>query len=259
MPGADATALIELKDVWKRFGRLEVLRGLSLAFEPGQSTVIIGESGTGKSVLLKHIVGLLRPDRGEVHFHGRRIDGLSEADLHDVRHRFGFLFQGGALFDSLTVGENVAFPLLEHTHKQPAEIAEIVAEKLRMVGLDGLQPKRPGELSGGQKKRVALARAIAMNPEVVLYDEPTTGLDPVRSDVINELIRKLQRELGVTSIVVTHDMTSAYKVGDRIVLLKAGQVIADGPPDHFRSSADPQVRRFVDGHANEDDLKALND
>jgi len=258
-PAGHAAPLIELKGVKKRFGRQEVLRGLSLRFDAGRTTVIIGESGTGKSVLLKHIVGLLRPDAGEVHFHGRRVDGLDESQWHDVRRRFGFLFQGGALFDSLSAGENVAFPLLEHARLAPAEVTRIVAEKLRMVGLDGIQAKYPGELSGGQKKRVALARAIALDPEVVLYDEPTTGLDPVRSDVINELIRKLQRELNVTSIVVTHDMVSAYKVADRIVLLRAGQVQADGTADFFRTSSDPLVRRFVDGRANEEDLKALND
>ncbi|MCK6482545.1 MAG: ABC transporter ATP-binding protein [Phycisphaerae bacterium] len=251
--------IIELRDVWKRFGRLEVLRGLSLRLEPGHTTVVIGESGTGKSVLLKHLVGLLRPDGGEVYFHGRRIDTMSEIELVDVRRRFGFLFQGGALFDSLTVAENVAFPLVEHGRKPPAEIERIVEERLRMVGLDGLQARKPAQLSGGQKKRVALARAIALDPEVVLYDEPTTGLDPVRSDVINELILRLKQRLNVTGIVVTHDMTSAYKVADRIILLHEGRIVADGPPELFRTSTDPQVRRFVDGRADEKDLSALNE
>ncbi|MFO0973442.1 MAG: ABC transporter ATP-binding protein [Phycisphaerae bacterium] len=256
---APAEPLIELRGVSKQFGALRVLDQLSLAFEKGQTAVVIGESGTGKSVLLKHIVALLRPDAGQVYFHGERIDDRSEASLVPVRTRFGFLFQMGALFDSLTVGENVGFPLAQHTKKSRREIDATVAEKLRMVGLDGLQAKRPAQLSGGQRKRVALARAIALDPEVVLYDEPTTGLDPVRSDVINELIRKLQRELGVTSVVVTHDMTSAYKVGDRIVMLDHGRVIADGPPDYFRTTDDARVRRFVDGRASAKDLAALED
>lgn len=255
----NGNALIELRRVSKRFGALEVLRQLDLRIERGKTTVVIGESGTGKSVLLKHIVGLLRPDSGEVHFHGNRIDHLRETDMVDVRRRFGFLFQGGALFDSMSVAENVAFPVLQHTRKSRPELETIVAEKLRMVGLDGLQRRKPAELSGGQRKRVALARAIALDPEAVLYDEPTTGLDPVRSDVINELILKLQRELQVTSVVVTHDMTSAFKVADRIVLLSKGSVIADGTADLFRTSDDPMIRRFVDGHANPDDLAALNE
>lgn len=250
---------IELRGVSKRFGTLQVLAGLDLRLERGKTTVVIGESGTGKSVLLKHIVVLLRPDRGEVYFHGQRIDNLGEPALAPIRRRFGFLFQMSALFDSLTVAENIAFPLVEHTHKTKREIEEIVAEKLRMVGLDGLQAKRPAQCSGGQRKRVALARAIALDPEVVLYDEPTTGLDPVRADVINELILKLQREMRVTSVVVTHDMTSAYKVGDRIVMLHHGSIIADGPPELYRTTDDPRIRRFVDGRANQEDLAALND
>jgi phospholipid/cholesterol/gamma-HCH transport system ATP-binding protein len=185
-------------------------------------------------VLLKHIVGLLKPDHGEVWFEGVRIDALGERALVPVRQKFGFLFQMGALFDSLTVAENIAFPLVEHTHKPAEEIAKIVVHKLKLVGLPDAGKKMPGELSGGQRKRVALARAIALEPEVILYDEPTTGLDPIRSDVINELILKLQRELKVTSIVVTHDMNSAFKVADRIVMLHEGSLIFDGSPETFR-------------------------
>jgi len=257
-PGGNG-AFIELRNLFKRFGSLRVLSGVSLALEKGKTTVVIGESGTGKSVLLKHIIVLLRPDRGKVFFNGKRIDQLSEKELAVHRQRFGFLFQMSALFDSLTVGENVGFPLSEHTEKSKEEIEVIVADKLRMVGLDGLQTKRPAQISGGQKKRVALARAIALEPDVVLYDEPTTGLDPVRADVINELILKLQRELGVTSVVVTHDMTSAYKVGDRIVMLEHGKIIADGPPEFFRTTEDPRIRRFVDGRASPQDLAALEE
>ena len=248
---------IELKHVSKRFGRLVVLNGVTLNIEAGQSLVVIGASGSGKSVMLKHIVGLLKPDRGEVWYDGRRIDELSNRDLDEVRQDFGFLFQMGALFDSLTVEENVAFPLVEHTRKPPDEIRQLVAEKLAMVGLDGTQKKVPGELSGGQKKRVALARAIALNPRVVLYDEPTTGLDPIRSDVINELILKLKHELNITSIVVTHDMQSAFKVGDRIVMIHEGKLIIDGPPQEIQRSDVPVVRRFVTGEAGDQELAGL--
>ena len=250
-------SLIELRNLHKRFGRLVVLNGVTLNVEEGQSLVIIGASGTGKSVLLKHIVGLLRPDRGEVWFDGQRVDDMSEAELVAVRKQFGFLFQMGALFDSLTVEENVGFPIGEHTHKPPEEVSEIVGQKLALVGLRDTRKKMPAELSGGQRKRVALARAIALGPRVILYDEPTTGLDPIRSDVINELILKLQRELKVTSIVVTHDMQSAFKVGDRIVMLHEGKVHFDGTPDQVRSATDPIVHRFVVGEAGEQELAGL--
>lgn len=251
-------AVIELRNVHKRFGPLQVLRGADLGLKHAKTTVIIGESAAGKSVILKHMAGLLRPDIGEVRFHGRRIDRLSEKALVEVRRRFGFLFQLGALFDSMTVGENVAFPLREHTRKSRREIERIVAAKLAMVGLDGIQHKRPVELSGGQRKRVALARAIAMDPEIILYDEPTTGLDPVRADVINELIIKLGCELGVTSVVVTHDMASAFKVADRILMLYEGRFIADGTPEDIRRSNDDRVQRFIQGRASEEDLAALH-
>jgi phospholipid/cholesterol/gamma-HCH transport system ATP-binding protein len=232
-------ALIELRNIFKRFGWLVVLNGVTLNIEKGQSLVVIGASGSGKSVLLKHIVGLLKPDRGEVYFGGRRIDNLSERQLTDVRKHFGFLFQMGALFDSETVANNVAFPLVEHTKKSPAEIAEIVKQKLTMVGLPDAGPKMPAEL------------------EVILYDEPTTGLDPVRSDIINELIIRLQRQLSVTSVVVTHDMHSAFKVGDRIVMLHEGKLIFDGSPEKIRASDNPIIRRFIVGEADEKELESL--
>jgi len=250
-------SLIELRNVHKRFGRLVVLNGVSLAIEEGQSLVVIGASGSGKSVMLKHIVGLLRPDDGEVFFDGTRIDPLPEKDIMPIRRRCGFLFQMGALFDSLTVGENIAFPLQEHTKKPKDEIAQVVNDKLSMVGLAGIEKKMPGELSGGQKKRVALARAIALDPELILYDEPTTGLDPIRSDVINELIIKLQRELRTTSITVTHDMNSAFKIANRIVMLHEGKIIIDGTPDKIRNTDNEIVRRFVLGEADERELAAL--
>jgi phospholipid/cholesterol/gamma-HCH transport system ATP-binding protein len=218
---------------------------------------VIGESGAGKSVLLSHIVRLIKPDRGEIYFRGRRIDNMSERDLSEIRPRFGFLFQQSALFDSMTVGENVAFPVAEHTKKSRREIDKTVREKLAMVGLDGTQNKWPAELSGGQKKRVALARAIALDPELILYDEPTTGLDPPRADEINELILKLKRELGVTSVVVTHDMASALKVADRIVMLYRGGFIFDGTPQSIESCDDERVRCFVEGRCTPDVLKSL--
>jgi phospholipid/cholesterol/gamma-HCH transport system ATP-binding protein len=249
--------LISLRHVYKRFGRNVVLEDVSLDIEAGNVVVVIGASGTGKSVLLKHIVGLLKPDTGEVWFDGQEIDELPERKLADVRTRFGFLFQMGALFDSMTVAENVGFPLVEHTQKTPQEIESIVMQKLKMVGLTEAAKKMPAELSGGQKKRVALARAIALDPDVILYDEPTTGLDPIRSDVINALIVKLQNELKVTSIVVTHDMHSAFKVGDRIVMLNEGHIVFDGTPDEIQKSEDPVVKRFVLGEASEQELATL--
>ncbi len=251
--------IVRLAGVHKRFGDLVVLNGVDLGLRKGETTVVIGESGAGKSVLLNHIVLLLKPDAGKVYFHNRRIDDLAERELAGIRPRFGVLFQLSALFDSLTVGQNVAFPISEHTRKGRTEIAEIVRRKLAMVGLDGIQSKYPAQLSGGQKKRVALARAIALDPEVVLYDEPTTGLDPPRADEINELILKLKSELGVTGVVVTHDMASAFKVADRIVMLHRGDFIFDGTPDSVRACSDPRVSRFVEGRCEAEVLQTLRE
>ena len=250
-------ALIELREVHKRFGRLVVLNGVSLSVEEGETLVVLGASGTGKSVMLKHMVGLLSPDKGEVWFDGQRIDNMRVRDLDVIRQQFGFLFQMGALFDSFNVEDNVGFPLVEHTRKSPEEISRIVGEKLAMVGLPETRKKMPGELSGGQRKRVALARAIALNPRAILYDEPTTGLDPIRSDVINELILKLKRELKVTGVVVTHDMHSAFKVADRMVMLHEGNVIFNGAPQEIRESENPIVRSFVLGEAGPEELAGL--
>jgi len=255
---AGAQSIIRLVDVHKRFGPLVVLNGVSLNIKQRETVVVLGPSGTGKSVLLKHIIGLLKPDSGEVYFHNDRVDAMTEAQLEPIRLRIGFLFQMGALFDSMNVGDNVGFPLREQAKKADSEIADIVAHKLAMVGLDGMQKKMPGDLSGGQKKRVALARAIALDPEVMLYDEPTTGLDPIRADVINELILKLNEELHVTSLVVTHDMASAFKVAERMVMLSGGKVIFDGTPDQIKCCATEEVRRFVEGRASEEDLRAVN-
>ena len=250
-------SLIRLVNLHKRFGRLVVLDGVDLDVAQGQTLVILGASGSGKSVMLKHIVGLLKPDAGEVWFEGVRIDTLRDKELMRVRTRMGFLFQMGALFDSLTNLQNVAFPLVEHTTLSPEEIQARAQLMLARVGLPEVGPKMPSEVSGGQRKRVALARAIAMEPKVILYDEPTTGLDPIRSDAISELILKLQRELKVTSIVVTHDMANAFKVADRIVMLHGGKIIFDGTAEAIRSSADERVARFVRGEADESELAGL--
>jgi phospholipid/cholesterol/gamma-HCH transport system ATP-binding protein len=220
--------------------------------------VVIGPSGCGKTVLVKNFIVLLRPSSGEVYFKNRRIDNLSEKELNNIRTHYGFLFQGGALFDSLSVAENIMFPITQHYKITDwRQVEDVVKTKLAMVGLDGFQNYYPANLSGGQKKRVALARAIALNPEVILYDEPTTGLDPIRADIINELILKLQRELGVTTIVVTHDMTSAYKIADRIIMLHNGKVIADGDAEHIRNHPHPVVQQFITGQVSEDDLAVL--
>ncbi len=251
-------AIIEVRNVTKRFGEKAVLDNISLSIEKGQTTVVIGPSGCGKTVLIKHLIVLMRPSEGQVLFKGRRVDDLGERELEHIRTHFGYLFQEGALFDSMTVAENIMFPIQQHRRvRDSREIEEIVKAKLAMVGLDGFQNHYPARLSGGQRKRVALARAIALNPEVILYDEPTTGLDPIRSDIISELILKLGREMGVTTVVVTHDMKSAYKVADRIIMLHNGKIIADGDADHIRNHPHPVVQQFINGQVSEDDLAVL--
>jgi phospholipid/cholesterol/gamma-HCH transport system ATP-binding protein len=253
----DKQPIIRLEGVHKAFGRQVVLDGVDLAIRPGQTTVIMGPSGCGKSVLLKHIIGLIRPDRGKVYFRGHVISAMTDRQLVPVRRRMGLLFQGGALFDSMSVHENICFPLIEHGMRDPAQRARRCREVLALVGLDGYQDRMPEDLSGGQKKRVALARAVAMRPEVILYDEPTTGLDPVRADLINELILKLQRALGTTAVVVTHDMTSARKVGDRIVMLYEGHFVADTTPDRLLDQDNEFVARFVRGLASKQELAEI--
>jgi phospholipid/cholesterol/gamma-HCH transport system ATP-binding protein len=249
--------IIRLVDLQKWFGRLHVLRGIDLDFPTGQTTVVLGPSACGKSVMLKHIVGLLRPDRGEVWFENQRIDALSETKLGPIRRQVGFLFQQGALFDSMSVGDNIAFPLLEHTKLNTEQRKQRVKQVLNMVGLAETIDKMPVDLSGGQRKRVALARAIVLEPKAILYDEPTTGLDPIRSDVINELILKLQRELRITSIVVTHDLNSAFKIADLTVMLHEGKVVFRGTPQELRQSPDETVQRFLRGEAGEEELEGI--
>jgi phospholipid/cholesterol/gamma-HCH transport system ATP-binding protein len=240
---------IACRSLYKRFSRKRVLNGVDLIVNPGETLVVMGQSGCGKSVLLKHLVGLIQPDSGHVYVDGEDITHFRRKKLFEMRMRFGMVFQGAALFDSLTVGENVGLALREHTDMSDAEIMESCERKLRMVGLEGVTEKRPSELSGGMKKRVGFARAIAMEPECVLYDEPTTGLDPIMADVINKLIIKLNDELEITSIVVTHDLASAYKVGDRIAMLHGGKIIFTGTPQEVQNSNNEIVRQFIEGSA----------
>ena len=249
--------IIRLQNVHKAFNSHPVLSGINLDISPHETTVIIGPSGCGKSVLLRHVVGLLKPDKGKVYFRKYEVSALTERMLARVRSRIGFLFQGGALFDSMTVEQNVCFPLDEHAVGTRGERKDKCRTVLSLVGLDGLQDQYPEELSGGQKKRVALARAIAMSPEVILYDEPTTGLDPIRADLINELIIKLQHTLGTTALVVTHDMASARKVGDRIVMLDEGHLIVDTTPEGLDDINDETVKRFINGQASAEELAEL--
>ena len=243
--------MIEIRDLHKRLGTLEVLKGVNLDIKSGESIVIIGRSGSGKSVLLKHIIGLLLPDRGSILVDGTDITRLEDDARRKMRRRFGMLFQGSALFDSMSVEENVGLGLREHSRLSEDEIMTKIRERLAMVGLEGIEEMRPSNLSGGMKKRVALARAIAVDPEYVLYDEPTTGLDPITADAINDLIRGLQERLEVTSIVVTHDMASAYKIADRIAMLHEGKIIFQGTPQETQTTDHPIVQQFVRGESSE--------
>jgi len=241
---------IEIRDVYKSFGRKEVLKGVNLVIEAGETLVVIGSSGGGKSVLLKLITGLLEPDQGQILYDGRSLAEMTKKEAEDYQMKTGMLFQSSALFDSLSVLENVGFVLQEHRGMDAAQIRPIVREKLRMVGLEGIEHQMPASLSGGMKKRVGLARAICYDPQVILYDEPTTGLDPINSDVINDLIISMQEQLKVTSIVVTHDMVSAYKVADRIAMLHLGKIVGSGTPEQIQQTQDPVIRQFVTGSAN---------
>ena len=242
-------AMIEITDLFKSFGSLQVLSGVNLTVEKGESMTVIGGSGSGKSVLIKHIIGLLFPDRGQVTVDGQVLNDLDEEGLNDVRKKFGMLFQGAALFDSLTVWENVGFGLKQHTKMSDQEIRVIATQKLALVGLKDVEDKMPVDLSGGMKKRVGLARAIAMDPQIILYDEPTTGLDPITADAINDLIIDLRKKLGVTSVSITHDMHSAYKISDRIAMLYKGEIQEIGTPDEIKGTTNPIVKQFITGSA----------
>ena len=239
--------MIEVRNLKRGFDSHQILDGVSFRIEKGESVVIIGRSGGGKSVLLKHLIGLLKPDSGQVLIAGEDIVPMNERELLRVRRRFGMLFQGAALFDSMTVAENVSFPLRKDKSLGEEDIARRVAEVLEMVDLPGTEDKKPSELSGGMRKRVGLARAIIYQPEIVLYDEPTTGLDPVVSDSIDHLIMRVRDRLAVTSVVVTHDMRSTRRVGQRIMMLHNKRIYATGTPDEIFNSRDPIVRRFIEG------------
>ncbi len=241
--------MIELRNIYKSFSGKHVLRGVNLTIEAGETMVIIGRSGEGKSVLLKHLINLMEPDRGEIYFNGQAILSASEKEKEIYRRHFGMLFQGSALFDSLDVAENVYFGLRRIKELSNKELFQIAKEKLALVGLKDIEALSPSELSGGMKKRVALARVIAMNPSVILYDEPTTGIDPIMADAINDLIISLQEKLKVTSVVVTHDMTSAYKVADRMAMLHEGKIIEVGSAAAFKRSTNPYIKQFVKGSA----------
>lgn len=244
--------IIRFEDVFVAFGANKVLRGMDLSILEGETITIIGGSGSGKSVTLKILLGVLKPSIGRVFFDGREVTQMEEKELNDMRKQFGILFQGAALFDSLTVRENVAYPLREHFHYSEKELDKIVAEKLHHVGLEGVEGMMPADLSGGMKKRVGLARAIAANPRVILYDEPTTGLDPANTRRINHLIMQLQEKLKITSIVVTHDMVSAFQVSNRLALLKDGRICFAGTVEEAKRSKDLQVRQFIEGRMGSD-------
>ncbi|MDD5425497.1 MAG: ABC transporter ATP-binding protein [candidate division Zixibacteria bacterium] len=241
--------LIQIENLHKRFNDLPVLNGVNLSIGKGESIVVIGQSGCGKSVLLKHLIRLMEPDEGRVFFDGENIAEFMGDSLVSFRRRFGMLFQSAALFDSLTVAQNVGLGLKESRRFKDEQIDEIVIEKLEMVGLASSADKYPAELSGGMRKRVGLARAIANNPEVLLYDEPTTGLDPITADIINDLIVELNTRLKVTSVAVTHDMKSAFKIADRIVMLYEGRIEFDATPDAVRTTDNPVVKQFITGQA----------
>ncbi|MDO9391519.1 MAG: ABC transporter ATP-binding protein [bacterium] len=241
--------MITIRDLHKSYGHKKVLDGVGLEIQTGETMVIMGRSGCGKSVLLRHIIGLARPDLGTVTIDGTDITRIKKHELYAIRRRFGMLFQGAALFDSMTVAQNVGLGLKEHSDLDDASIAGKVAEKLALVGMSGTEKLMPSELSGGMKKRVGLARALAMDPDYILYDEPTTGLDPITADKINDLMMTLAAKLSITSIAVTHDMVSANKIADRIAMLHQGRIIFCGTPEQIKKSPDQNIQQFIRGEA----------
>jgi len=246
---SDSPIKIRVINLHKSFGEKQVLKGCDVEVREGESMVVIGGSGSGKTVLIKCIIRLIQPDQGEVYIDQQEITALNERSINEVRKKFGMLFQGGALFDSMRIWENVGFGLRQHTHLNDGEIRRIVSEKLRLVGLKDIENLMPSELSGGMKKRVSLARAIAMEPEILLYDEPTTGLDPIMADAINELIVQMREKLKVTSVAITHDMKSAYQIADRIAMLYQGRIVEVGTPEEIKNSSNPIVQQFIQGRS----------
>lgn len=250
--------MIQLRQLKKSFGTQAVLNGLNLHIPQGKITVIIGRSGEGKSVLLKHLMGLILPDSGEVVVDGVDIAKMRDDELFTMRRKFGMLFQNAALFDSMTVFENIAFPLREHGNMKKGPIKDRVYELLGLVGLkENALAKYPSELSGGMRKRVGLARAIALKPAAILYDEPTTGLDPVMTDVIDHLILGTQRQLGVTSVVISHDIAATFAIADKIAMLHEGRILLEGPPETFKNAKDPVIRNFLEGRASDEQLMEI--
>jgi phospholipid/cholesterol/gamma-HCH transport system ATP-binding protein len=241
--------MIRIVDLHKSFGGKKVLQGVNLTIERGETLVVIGQSGSGKSILIKHLIGLIKPDKGKIYVDGEEITCLKEDDFRKIRRKFAMLFQEAALFDSLTVMENVMFGLKRYTHYSSAEIKEKSRQALQRVGLRGIENLMPYELSGGMKKRVGLARAIAYQPEIILYDEPSTGIDPIRADAINDLIIQMKNDLKVTSVVITHDMVSTYKVADQIAMLYQGKIIETGTPEQIKTSPNQIVQQFITGAA----------
>jgi len=236
---------ISIRGLKKRFGDNEVLKNIDLDVNEGEICVILGASGSGKSVLIKHIIGLLRPDEGSIFVRGIDISRMEEKEMNEIRKSFGMVFQNSALFDSMTVYENVAFPLIEHTRLKESEIREKVREKLNILGLYDIEDKYPAELSGGMKKRVGLARAVILNPEIILYDEPTTGLDPITTMTVNEMILDARQKFNVTSIVISHDIGSAFMIADKIAFLYNGVIIEQGPPQYIKEAKDENLQRFL--------------
>jgi phospholipid/cholesterol/gamma-HCH transport system ATP-binding protein len=237
--------VIDVRDVWKTFGGNQVLRGVSLQMLPGTTTVVLGASGSGKTVLMKHIMGLFKPDHGEVIVDGENISAMDRQELARFRTRMGMVFQNSALFDSLTVGENVAFPLREHTDLSDEQIRKKVRDTLAVVELFGVEDKYPAELSGGMRKRVGLARAIVREPKIVLYDEPTTGLDPLTTESVDDMIIGAREKLNVTSVVISHDIGSAFHIGDHIAMLHNGKIVEEGPPEQLRHTTEPHTQHFL--------------
>ncbi|MEY2507127.1 MAG: phospholipid/cholesterol/gamma-HCH transport system ATP-binding protein [Verrucomicrobiota bacterium] len=243
----DSPPIVEVTDLFRKFGERTVIDNLSFTIQPGETLVIMGGSGCGKSTLLRHIIGVMKPTAGSVKIFGQEITAMNDREIADIRRRFGMLFQSGALLASLTVGENVALPLLQHTDMSADEIEETVTRKLQMVGLSGFNNLKPSEISGGMRKRVGLARALALDPELLFSDEPTSGLDPIMTAVVDKLTLELTKDAGMTAVVVTHDMTSAFRIATRMIMLGRGRILAQGTPDEIRTHPDPEVQQFING------------